>query len=306
MGIVVFGAVFVDIKGYPLKNFLPKGRNAGKVEQVHGGVSRNVVEDIGNVELNPVYVSVVDDTGSGADVIRKLKEHHVDTRYIRQVPDGMGTWLAIFDDKGDVYASISKRPDLSVIGDILDEQGDEIISNCDSIALEIDMEKELVTRILKLAQKHNKKVYAVVSNMSIAVKRRDLLKHVDCMVCNLEEAGLFFSEDFDDIPTAEMVGVLADKISTAGISRMVVTMGSEGAVYVEKDGEKGLCPSMKVIVKDVAGCGDAFFAGVTIGLTYGKSLAEACEIGTRLAASTIVTSENVCPRFQPSEFGIEL
>jgi pseudouridine kinase len=31
MGIVVFGAVFVDIKGYPLKNFLPTGRNAGKV-----------------------------------------------------------------------------------------------------------------------------------------------------------------------------------------------------------------------------------------------------------------------------------
>ena len=33
--------------------------------------------------------------------------------------------------------------------------------------------------------------------------------------------------------------------------------------------------------------------------------AEACEIGTRLAASVICTSENVCPRFLPSEFGID-
>ena len=261
---------------------------------------------LGNVELNPVYVSVVDDTGSGADVIRKLKDHHVDTRYMRQVPDGMGTWLAIFDEKGDVYASVSKRPDLSVIGDILDEQGDEIIGNCDSVALEIDMEKDLVKKILQLAQRHQKKIYAVVSNMSIAVKRRDLFKYVDCMVCNLEEAGLFFSEDFDSFTAEQMVDVLAEKISSAGIRRLVVTMGSEGAVYAEEGGEKGLCPSMKVIVKDVAGCGDAFFAGVTIGLTYGKSLAESCEIGTRLAASTIVTSENVCPRFQPSEFGIEI
>ena len=55
---------------------------------------------------------------------------------------------------------------------------------------------------------------------------------------------------------------------------------------------------------DTTGAGDAFFAGVAVGLTYGKSLREACEIGTRLAASVISTKENVCPRFQPGEFGI--
>ena len=49
----------------------------------------------------------------------------------------------------------------------------------------------------------------------------------------------------------------------------------------------------------------AFFAGITMGLTYGKTMDEACEIGTRLSASVICTSENVCPRFLPSEFGLE-
>ena len=38
MGIVVIGAVFVDIKGYPEAGFIPTGRNAGRVEQIHGGV----------------------------------------------------------------------------------------------------------------------------------------------------------------------------------------------------------------------------------------------------------------------------
>ena len=51
MGIVVLGAVFVDIKGYPADVYIPGGRNAGRVEIVHGGVSRNLVEDIANVEL---------------------------------------------------------------------------------------------------------------------------------------------------------------------------------------------------------------------------------------------------------------
>ena len=109
MGIVVIGAVFVDIKGYPLSTYIPGGRNAGRVEQVHGGVSRNVAEDIANVELRPTFVSLVDDTGIGQDVINKLKAHKVNTKYIRTVPDGMGTWLAVFDNDGDVCAAISKR-----------------------------------------------------------------------------------------------------------------------------------------------------------------------------------------------------
>ena len=46
--------------------------------------------------------------------------------------------------------------------------------------------------------------------------------------------------------------------------------------------------------------------GVAIGLTYKKSMREAVEIGTRLAASVITASENVCPRFRPRELGLDV
>ena len=86
---------------------------------------------------------------------------------------------------------------------------------------------------------------------------------------------------------------------------MVVTMGAQGAVFATLDGEEGYCPAKKVDVKDTTGAGDAFFAGTVIGQTYGKTMMESCEIGTRLSASVICTLENVCPRFLPSEFGLE-
>ena len=168
MGIVVLGAVFVDIKGYPSDVYIPGGRNAGRVEQVHGGVSRNLAEDIANVELRPTFISLVDNTSIGADVIRKLQDHKVNTDYIRAVPDGMGTWLAVFDNGGDVVASISKRPDLRPILDTLDEHGDEIFRDADSIALEIDCDKEIVKKVFYLAEKYGKPVFAAVSNMSIS------------------------------------------------------------------------------------------------------------------------------------------
>lgn len=306
MGIVVIGAVFVDIKGYPEAAYIPGGRNVGRVEQIHGGVGRNVAEDIANVELRPTFVSLVDQSGTGLDVVRKLKSHKVNTDYIMTTRDGMGTWLAVFDSDGDVTASISKRPDLMPIADILDRRGDEIFKDADSVIIEIDMDKEIVKRTFKLAQKYGKKVYAVVANMSIALERRDFLQSIDCFVCNIQEAGILFSDDYSGKTAAEMVDIIAEKVSAAQIPSMIVTMGGEGAVYATKDGERGFCPARKVEVKDTTGAGDSFCAGVAVGLTYGKTLAESCEIGTRLAASVIVTSENVCPRFRPRELGLDV
>ena len=304
MGIVVLGAVFVDIKGYPLSAYIPGGRNAGRIEQVHGGVSRNVVEDIANVELRPTFVSLVDDTGMGQDVINKLENHKVNTKYIQCVPDGMGTWLAIFDNDGDVHAAISKRPDTTPLTGLLKEKGDEIFAESDSVVVDVDIDKEIVKKTFMYAEKYHKEVYALVSNMTIAVERRDFIRRTACFVCNQQEAGILFSEDYDHMTPAELAAILPDRIRSAKISRMVVTMGGDGSVFVDSDGHTGIYPGRKIDIVDTTGAGDAFFSGVCIGLTYGKTLQEACGIGTRLAATVICTTENICPRFMPEEFGL--
>ena len=306
MSIVVIGAAFVDIKGFPMDNYIPTGRNVGRVEYLHGGVARNVVEDIANVELRPTFLGLVDDSPMGADVLQKLQNHKVNTQYVRCVPEGMGTWLAVFDNNGDVAGSISKRPDLMPILDILREKGDEIFSQAESVVLEADMEKEIVKLTLELAEKHGCKTFGVVSNMSIAAKRRDFLQRFDCFICNRQEAGQLFLNDYEDYTPEQMVQVLSTKVMGAKIPSMVVTLGDQGAVYADLLGNSGAVPARNVQVKDTTGAGDAFCAGVAIGLTYGKSFAEAIEIGSVLAASVITSSENVCPRFLPGEFGIQI
>ena len=306
MAIVVAGTVFVDIKGFPEDVYIPDGRNAGNVMIVHGGVGRNVVEDIANVELRPRFVSMVDESPEGAEVIRKLNNHKVDTRYVVTVPDGMGMWLAVFNEGGDVVASISKRPVMGAMVQLIEEKGDEIFADCDSIVLEIDMDKEVIKSVFKFARKYNKPVYAVVANMSIASQRRDFLQSTACFVCNLEEAGILFVSDFSNLSPEELRPILAEKIVQAQFPAVVVTMGSRGAVWADMQGNSGVQPADTVKVRDTTGAGDAFCSGVAIGLTYGKTMAEAVEIGTRLAASVITSAENVCPRFQPEEFGLDV
>jgi pseudouridine kinase len=306
MAMVVIGTVFVDIKGFPDDLYIPEGRNAGRVEIVHGGVGRNVAEDIANVELRPRFVGMVDDTAEGAEVLRKLKNHKVNTDYVAVTQDGMGMWLAVFNNGGDIAGSISKRPTSDAMLRMLEEKGDEIFADADSIVIEIDLDKELIKTVFRYAEKYHKKVYAVVANMSIASQRRDFLQSIDCFVCNEQEAGILFVCDFSGLTPEELCEELSRRVVSARIPSMVVTMGSRGAVHADMNGDKGVYPARKVKVRDTTGAGDAFCAGVAIGLTYGKTMREAVEIGTRLASSVITVSENVCPRFLPQELGLDV
>ena len=267
MTIAVIGSIFVDIKGYPSDIYISQGRNAGRVEQVHGGVGRNVAADISGMGFDTVFISLVDYSGMGEDVIRKLKDCSICTEYIARVNDGMGTWLAVFDHNGDVVGSISKRPDMSYLTRILEESGDSIFKAADSIVLQLDMELPTVEKTLSLAEIYGKDVYAVISNMSIVMERKDYLKSLSCVVCNIQEAEMLFAEEY----------------STYSI-----------AVYCDIDGTSGFCPAKKVQVVDTTGAGDAFLAGVAAGLTTGKNLADACKTGSCLAAAVIGTSENIC------------
>ena len=305
MPIVVVGNVFVDFKGFPEGTYIPAGRNAGRVEIVHGGVGRNVAEDIANVELRPRFVSMVDNTAQGAEVLRKLQNHKVDTKFISVVPDGMGIWLAVMDHRGDVVGSIAKRPRMEPMLKLLQEHGDEIFEDATSCVIEIDIDKEVAKETFRFTEKYGIPTYALVANMSIALQRRDLIMRTHCFICNQQEAGLFFADDFMELEPEQMAQELHSRIQAAGLNSMVVTMGSQGAVWAEARGSCGVCPPIPVHVVDTSGAGDAFCAGVSIGLSYGKTLDEACVIGTRLASATITVPESVCPRFQPQELGLE-
>ena len=95
------------------------------------------------------------------------------------------------------------------------------------------------------------------------------------------------------------------KFIDLGAKLVIMTLGKDGAIVTNGD-ETLKFKTFATEIVDTTGAGDAFFAGVAIGMTYGKELKEAVEIGTRLAASVIITTDNVCPRFLPKELGLDI
>ena len=295
---VVIGCTFVDLKGFPFNKYDPQGRNLGEVKIVHGGVGRNVAENFANVGMPVSYVGMLEDSAVGRDVERRLRGLGANLDYVLTVPEnGIGMWLVILDEKGDLAGSISKMPELSRLEAFLTEKGDEIISGAGSVVLEVDLNERIAEMIVDLAEKYDKPVYGIVGNMSVVLARKDLIRRTDCFICNVIEAAKFFGDAaVTDYTAQQMLAFLPGAAKEAGIASMVVTMGEQGSVYYDATaGTSGICPICPTEVADTCGAGDAFFSGTVMGLIRGKPLSEAVRYGARLASATIRHEEACCP-----------
>lgn len=306
MDMVVVGVVFLDIKGFPFFKYDAVGTNLGNVLMTHGGVARNVAENMANLGAEVEFVTMLDDDSLGREARLRLRGAGVKLTHAVSTPDkGMGMWLAVFNEKGDLAGSVSHMPDASPIERLFDEKGEEIIRSCRGVALEIDLSEKVSERVFELAERFDKPVYAIVANMSVILRRPDFMARTACVILNEIEAGRLFGREIRALSPEETLEAVSEAASVMGIRSIVVTMGARGAVYLDaENGLRGVCPAVPCRVVDTTGAGDAFFSAVVESLARGMRLDDAVTCGARLASMTVSTSESTCPHVDEHFFGI--
>jgi fructokinase len=132
-----------------------------------------------------------------------------------------------------------------------------------------------------------------------------LAAHADVLKLNHDEVGQIDSwlrtgeatpnppGDADAI--AKACATLSEATNTP---RICVTMGSAGAALWDR-GSLVSAPAPKIVVKDTVGAGDAFMAGLIVGLTRGANTQTVLETACRLGA--IVASHDGATPLLPQE-----
>ncbi len=77
-----------------------------------------------------------------------------------------------------------------------------------------------------------------------------------------------------------------DRLLTREGQTAVVTLGSQGAMWLNAEGQ-GTIPTFKVKVVDTTGAGDAFNGGFAVALGEGKRLEEAIRFGNAVAGLSV-------------------
>jgi 1-phosphofructokinase len=96
------------------------------------------------------------------------------------------------------------------------------------------------------------------------------------------------------------VAAAAQGLLERGIPRVVVSMGSDGAVFVDRDA-MWLARPPKVEVLSTVGAGDAMVAGTVAGLAAGKPLGDCARLATALAAAAVTRLEAGAPSVEALE-----
>jgi pseudouridine kinase len=294
--VAVFGTIFMDCKGFANQKYNALGRNLGNIHFVHGGVGRNVAENLAKLQLPVLFVSTVDKTAIGAEVVDRLDKVGLDTKYLTGVDThGMGMWLAVSDHNGDLAGSISQMPDLIMLEDVIARKGEKIVKKSTHIVLELDLNEQITRKVLSLAKTNAIPVYGIPGNLDIILKNQDILSDLACFICNDIEAERLLGVKFGDLTVEGMQRQLTSFVEQTGMGSMVITLGSKGSVYYSSKTKKaGFQPVFPVNLVDSSGAGDAFFSGTVMGLVRNRSLSQAVVYGSKVAAWTIQCNENNC------------
>jgi ribokinase len=86
-----------------------------------------------------------------------------------------------------------------------------------------------------------------------------------------------------EVSTAPCCLQAATYFHERGVRRVVITLGARGA-FVSDNGKAQTIPAFSVKAVDPTGAGDAFCAGLALGLVEGRDLAEAARMGSAAGA----------------------
>lgn len=295
--IAVIGTIFVDCKGFSRHPYSPSGRNQGRIQFAHGGVARNVAENLALMDVPVSFVSTVDSTSFGRDIIARLKKTNVNISYMVETPEGgMGMWLAIVNHTGALEGSISQMPNLSHLSQLLDRRGPEILANHSYLVLELDLSREITLKALEWAREASVPVFGIPGNLEVVRADPGLLKPLECFICNYVDAEKLLGTPLRSMKHDDVLFLLKEFVHQTGLRMMVVTLGADGSLFYDsRSGDAGCQPALPVKPLDISGAGDAFFAGTVMGLTRGLPLREAVFCGTKIAAWTVQSPDNTCP-----------
>jgi len=162
------------------------------------------------------------------------------------------------------------------------ESKKEVFKKCSVVLCQLEIPLETVMRTAELAQK-NKAIF--ILNPAPAMQLpEELLKKTGYLTPNENELELLTGikiVDYDSIERA------AKSLVKRGVKNIIVTLGSKGALFVDKD-RKIKFPANKVRAVDTTAAGDSFNGALAYSIAKGKDILEAVRMAN-FAASVAVT-----------------
>lgn len=216
----------------------------------------------------------------GDNSIAQYKKEGLDTSGILRSSLPSGVALIYVDDNAENCIVVASGAN----GDLTEqdiEASRKDIENCGILLLQLESP---IPSVLKAAQIAHKAGAMVVLNPAPACPLpEEIFKNIDLFIPNETELSTFSGIPVTSKEEAEKA---AAAMQAKGVGKLIVTMGSKGALICD-GGPSVFVQAHKVKAVDTTAAGDTFCGALCVAISEGKSLKEATEFATAASALTV-------------------
>ena len=250
-------------------------------KEVPGGKGANQAVAMARLNGNVSMIGKVGEDGFGQTLINSLKNDKVDTTYVQTAKGATGVALITVDKNAQNSIVVSPGANFEVKEDDIDNNI-EAIKNSDIVVLQLETPLNTIKYALNKAKELNK--YTIL-NPAPAVKLDDeIIKNVDLLTPNETELEIISGVS---IETEEDIQKAAQIMIEKGVKELIVTLGSKGSLYINK--EKSMFKkAYKVEAVDTTAAGDSYTGALAVALSQEKCIEDAMDFASKVGALSVL------------------
>ncbi len=277
-------ALVMDTDRIPVEGETVLGRN---YHTTHGGKGSNMACCAARLQADATFMGKIGKDSFGDDFLSLLKKEDVSDAgvlFSENLPTAVG--FIIFSSKGTNSIVI----DIAANGDFLPndiESNQNIIESSNVILSPLEIPLTTALAAAKVAKA--KQIKSILNPAPAEALRNADLSNVFALTPNETEGRVCLGMRPDDEITDED---LAIALLDLGAENVMLTLGPKGILWTSRDGMR-VIPALEVDVVDSVGAGDAFNAGLAVGLSENQSIIESIALGVTSASLSTQKRETI-------------
>lgn len=249
-------------------------------KEIPGGKGANQAVAMARLGGDVRMIGKVGKDSFGEALINQLKEDKIKTNYIYREDCSSGVAMITVDKNAENSIVVAPGANFRV----LEEDIDKCINGIDESDIVV-LQLETPISTIKYALKKSKELgkYTILNPAPAVKLEDDIIKNVDLLTPNQTELEILSGvkiENEDDIKKA------ANIMIKKGIKKLIVTLGSKGSLYIDKNTTK-LKKSYKVQAIDTTAAGDSYTGALAVAFAKDKKIDEAMNFASKVGALTV-------------------
>jgi pseudouridine kinase len=274
--VAVVGSIFLDlIYDHPLDD-----KGIEPIQQFHGGIGRNIAENLGWIGLQPRLITLMTPNSLGERIASELTAAGVELA-AKYVNAGIGIYRVLVrageTEQCRIEQPLVEELDWNFVG--------KQLCSVSHVVVETGLNPDMMYKLLVYCKKYGIFVCGIPTRLHDLPMERQLatIARLDCLIMNRSEAETVLRCSVTNREAAMWAVV---ELQRKGVRQVMITLDADGAVAADYGKPPIVYATTAANVVNTLGCGDAFAAGFVAASMAGYAFSAAIDAAFKLARRT--------------------